>query len=407
MEKAFSNSEEILREPRAERQSCNLIQHAVVERYTILIQRLQDPLVASLVDGKPLSKTILFASEPVELLAFPSNLLDLPATYLTYADVFNKKEAETLLPHRTYVCHIILFPGSSPPRGHNYPLSQAETQAMSKYIKDNLARGFIRKSSSMAGGGKDVSLRSCIDYRRLNQITVKNKYPLLLLSKLFDRLNPYAPGRRMETVFHIRDGHYEYRVMLFGLCNIPAVFQELVNGIFQDPIYMSSDVPDADNDRERDDVTARRPLSGDVRALGGTRRKRVRDLVMVPKSNSYEVNKNSQEAFVPKGDWILVDITVQNLTYDFLNDGFSQVIYEVTLKRAAVIYIINLIIPACFLVFLDIASMFIQDFGERLGFKINVILGFSVLLLILNNMLPHSNSTPMLDWLAPPPDQDT
>ncbi|XP_069596604.1 5-hydroxytryptamine receptor 3A-like isoform X1 [Ranitomeya imitator] len=122
----------------------------------------------------------------------------------------------------------------------------------------------------------------------------------------------------------------------------------------------------------------------------------VRDLVMVPKSNSYEVNKNSQEAFVPKGDWILVDITVQNLTYDFLNDGFSQVIYEVTLKRAAVIYIINLIIPACFLVFLDIASMFIQDFGERLGFKINVILGFSVLLLILNNMLPHSNSTPML-----------
>ncbi|XP_075693669.1 5-hydroxytryptamine receptor 3A-like [Rhinoderma darwinii] len=126
----------------------------------------------------------------------------------------------------------------------------------------------------------------------------------------------------------------------------------------------------------------------------------VKNMIMVPRANSYEVNKNSQEVFVGKGDWILVEITVQNLTYGFLNDGFSQVIYEVTVKRAPVIYIINLIIPACFLVFLDFAAMFITSYGERLGFKINVILGFSVLLLILHNMLPNSDNTPMLGILC-------
>ncbi|XP_018423554.1 PREDICTED: 5-hydroxytryptamine receptor 3A-like [Nanorana parkeri] len=122
----------------------------------------------------------------------------------------------------------------------------------------------------------------------------------------------------------------------------------------------------------------------------------VKELVMLAKSDSYRVLKNSQEVFSSKGEWSLLNITVQNETYGFLDNAYSVVIYKITIKRAPAIYIINLIIPACFLVILDIHSMFIQSYKSRLTFKINVILGFSVLLLILNNMLPPSDSLPML-----------
>ncbi|XP_072278841.1 5-hydroxytryptamine receptor 3C-like [Pyxicephalus adspersus] len=122
----------------------------------------------------------------------------------------------------------------------------------------------------------------------------------------------------------------------------------------------------------------------------------VKELVMLAMADSSKVLKNSREVFVSKGDWDLLDITVRNDTYGFLDDAYSVVVYEITIKRAPVIYIINLIVPAVFLVILDICSMFIQAYEERLVFKINVVLGFSVLLLILNNMLPTSDSLPML-----------
>ncbi|KAM4017466.1 5-hydroxytryptamine receptor 3A-like [Anomaloglossus baeobatrachus] len=123
----------------------------------------------------------------------------------------------------------------------------------------------------------------------------------------------------------------------------------------------------------------------------------VQDIVMVAKSNSTQVYQNSKDIFVTKGDWFLMDITVKNSTYNTESDIYSEVIYEISIKRAPVVYIINLIIPACFMVILDIASMFIEiGTGERLGFKITVVLGFSVLLLILNNMLPTSDNPPVL-----------
>ncbi|XP_075711066.1 uncharacterized protein LOC142746912 [Rhinoderma darwinii] len=180
---------------------------------------------------------------------------------LKFADVLDKKEAEILPPHREYDCPIDLVPDSSPPRGRVYPLSLPETQSMSAYIKENLERGFIRKSSSPAGAGfffvkkKDGSLRPCIDYRGLNQITVKNRYPLPLISELFDRIRGakkfskldlqgaynlirIRQGDEWKTAFNTRDGHYEYLVMPFGLCNAPAVFQEFVNDIFRDLLYV-------------------------------------------------------------------------------------------------------------------------------------------------------------------------
>ncbi|XP_072278842.1 5-hydroxytryptamine receptor 3A-like [Pyxicephalus adspersus] len=122
----------------------------------------------------------------------------------------------------------------------------------------------------------------------------------------------------------------------------------------------------------------------------------VSDIIMWPKSNSSVVNKNAFDVFTTKNDWKLQAVTVHNTTITSEGDDYSQVIYSIYIKRAPIIYVLNLIIPACFLVFLDIASMFMRNYNGRLDFKITVVLGFSVLLLILNDILPNSDNTPML-----------
>ena len=97
----------------------------------------------------------------------------------------------------------------------------------------------------------DGSLRLCIDYRGLNKITIKNKYLLLLINQLRDRLGKttvftkldlktgyylvrMAPGREWKTTFKSWYGLYEYTVMPFGLCNAPSTFQSMINYVFTD-----------------------------------------------------------------------------------------------------------------------------------------------------------------------------
>lgn len=101
---------------------------------------------------------------------------------------FSKEDALLLLPHRPYDCAIKLIPGATLPKSRLYNLSRPEQQAMEEYIPDSLAPGIIRPSSSQVGTGfffegmKDVSLRPCIDFRGLNEITVKNTYPISLIN---------------------------------------------------------------------------------------------------------------------------------------------------------------------------------------------------------------------------------
>ncbi|OCT82280.1 hypothetical protein XELAEV_18024800mg [Xenopus laevis] len=121
------------------------------------------------------------------------------------------------------------------------------------------------------------------------------------------------------------------------------------------------------------------------------------DIIMLPKFYSADVNAHCLSVFVSKGDWNLLNVIVMNQSLISDGEAYSKVTYMITLKRAPIVYVINIIIPACFMVFLDIASIFIQmGSGERLGFKITVVLGFSVLLLILNDMVPNSDSPPIL-----------
>ncbi|KAF7648310.1 hypothetical protein LDENG_00158670, partial [Lucifuga dentata] len=197
---------------------------------------------------------------PTQRTRSPSSIPDLsriPLEYHDLGEVFSKAKALSLPPHRPYDCAIDLLPGTSPPKGRLYSLSAPEREAMETYINDSLAAGIIRPSSSPAGAGfffvekKDKTLRPCIDYRGLNDITIKNRYPLPLLSSAFELLqgatifskldlrNAYhlvriREGDEWKTAFNTPTGHYEYLVMPFGLTNAPAVFQALVNDILRD-----------------------------------------------------------------------------------------------------------------------------------------------------------------------------
>ena len=123
-----------------------------------------------------------------------SNSVAVPSNYLKYKEVFNEKNCDVLPPHREYDCEIQLKDNSNLFYGPLYPLTELEREELRKYLKENLDKGFIRKSISPAGAPvlfvkkKDGSLRLVIDYRKLNDMTIRNSYPLPLISDLLDRV---------------------------------------------------------------------------------------------------------------------------------------------------------------------------------------------------------------------------
>ncbi|XP_026164228.1 uncharacterized protein LOC113131342 [Mastacembelus armatus] len=190
---------------------------------------------------------------------YQPDLAQVPPVYHDLREVFNKERATSLPPHRHYDCAIRLLPDSVPPKGRLYPLSGQEREAMQTYIQESLASGIIRPSRSPAGAGfffvkkRDGGLRPCIDYRGLNNITIRNSYPLPLLTSAFELIqgasifskldlrNAYhlvriREGDEWKTAFNTPNGHFEYLVMPFGLTNAPAVFQNLVNDVLGDMI---------------------------------------------------------------------------------------------------------------------------------------------------------------------------
>ncbi|GJR25344.1 putative reverse transcriptase domain-containing protein [Tanacetum coccineum] len=149
---------------------------------------------------------------------------------------------------------IELIPGATPVAKSPYRLAPSELEELSGQLKELQDKGFIRPSSSPWGAPvlfvkkKDGSFRMCIDYRELNKLTVKNRYPLPRIDDLFDQLqgsqffskidlrSGYHQLRVHEddipkTAFRTRYGHFEFTVMPFGLTNAPAVFMDLMNRV--------------------------------------------------------------------------------------------------------------------------------------------------------------------------------
>ncbi|KAL0541244.1 hypothetical protein IC582_021286 [Cucumis melo] len=173
-----------------------------------------------------------------------------------YLDVF-PEELPGLPPHREIEFAIELESGTVPISRASYRMALAELKELKVQLREFLDKGFIRPSVSPWGAPvlfvkkKDGSMRLCIDYRELNKVTVKNRYPLPRIDDLFDQLQGATVFSKIDlrsgyhqlrikdrdvpkTAFCSRYGHYEFIVMSFGLTNAPAVFMDLMNRVFKE-----------------------------------------------------------------------------------------------------------------------------------------------------------------------------
>nr|KYP56224.1 Transposon Ty3-I Gag-Pol polyprotein [Cajanus cajan] len=172
-----------------------------------------------------------------------------------YTEVF-PDEVPGLPPVREMEFSIDLVPGAGLVSVAPYRMALAELVELKGQLEDLLEKQLVRPSVSPWGAPvllvrkKDGVSRLCVDYRQLNKLTIKNKYPLPRIDDLMDQLrgasvfskpdlrSGYHPIRVKEgdipkTAFRTRYGHYEYVVMPFGVTNAPAVFMDYMNRIFR------------------------------------------------------------------------------------------------------------------------------------------------------------------------------
>ena len=172
-----------------------------------------------------------------------------------FKDVMPSELPKKLQPRREEDHKIELESGAKPPAMGPYKMAPPELKELRRQLKDLLEVGFIQPSKAPYGAPvlfqrkHDGSLRMCINYRALNRVTVKNKYPIPLIADLFDqlgrakyfteldlRLGYYqvriSEGDEPKTTCVTRYGSYEFLVMPFGLTNAPATFCTLMNKIF-------------------------------------------------------------------------------------------------------------------------------------------------------------------------------
>lgn len=180
-----------------------------------------------------------------------------PTEYHEYLDVFSKAESDVLPIARPGVDHRIkLNEGRTPEElrfNPLYKMSLEESEACKKYIVENLQKGFLESSHAPWAapvlfvpkpGGR--GLRFCVDYRKLNTLSRKDRYPLPLIdetmarigqAKIFTKIDIRQAFHRIRmdpeseelTTFRTRYGAYKYKVLPFGLTNGPSTFQRYIN----------------------------------------------------------------------------------------------------------------------------------------------------------------------------------
>lgn len=185
---------------------------------------------------------------------------DLHSLLTAYQDIFD--EPKGLPPPRGVEHQILLKPRSMPKQQFPYRTSHAHKEKIERIVQELLDSGFIQNSRSPFASSvilvkkKDGMWRLCVDYRYLNDLTVKHNYPIPIIDELLDELygakffskidlrSGYFQilmdhNHRHLTAFRTHNGHYEFLVMPFGLCNAPATFQSLMNQIFREYLRKS------------------------------------------------------------------------------------------------------------------------------------------------------------------------
>ncbi|KAK1694487.1 hypothetical protein QYE76_011184 [Lolium multiflorum] len=175
--------------------------------------------------------------------------------HLFHMSAEEAQEAPNVVLDRDIEFIIELIPGTGPIAQRAYSMNPAELVELKKQLDDMLAKGLIQPSASpwrspvLFVDKKDGANRLCTDYRKLNDVTIKNKYPLPKIEDLFDQLTGATVFSKIDlrtgyhqlkirasdipkTAFTTRYGLYEYNVMSFGLTNAPTYFMNLMNKIF-------------------------------------------------------------------------------------------------------------------------------------------------------------------------------
>ncbi|GJW45079.1 putative reverse transcriptase domain-containing protein [Tanacetum coccineum] len=220
----------------------------------VFIGGLPQSIKGNVTTFKPqtLEEAINIAQRLMDQKSDEKRLEDIPVVR-EFLEVF-PKDLPGLPPVRQVEFQIDLILGATPVTRAPYRLAPSEMQELSNQLQELADRGFIRPSTSPWGAPvlfvkkKDGSFRMCIDYRELNKLTVKNRYPLPRIDDLFDQLQGSSVYSKIDlrsgyhqlrvrdedipkTAFRTRYRHYEFQVMPFGLTNAPAVFMDLMNHV--------------------------------------------------------------------------------------------------------------------------------------------------------------------------------
>jgi hypothetical protein len=181
----------------------------------------------------------------------------LPPEHWKYRDVCSESESNKLPPHRPYDHNIELEGENTLGYSPLYHMTATELETVKQYLVDNLNKGFIEPSQAPFAAPvlfvkkANGSLRFCIDFRKLNQITRKDRYPLPLIdetlarvsrAKIFTKLDIRQAFHRIRmdpeseelTTFRTRYGSYKCKVLPFGLTNGPATYQRYMNDVLFD-----------------------------------------------------------------------------------------------------------------------------------------------------------------------------
>ncbi|GJW98847.1 putative reverse transcriptase domain-containing protein [Tanacetum coccineum] len=231
--------------------------HIPIDGETLIIRGDQSKTRLSLISCIKTERYIsrgyqVFIAQVMEKKSDEKRLEDIPVVR-EFLEVF-PEDLPGLPLVRQVEFQIDLIPGAAPVARAPYRLAPSEMQELSNQLQELADRGFIRPSTSPWGAPvlfvkkKDGSFRMCIDYRELNKLTVKNRYPLPRIDDLFDQLQGSSTYSKIDlrsgyhqlrvrdedipkTAFRMRYGHYEFQVMPFGLTNVPVVFMDLMNRV--------------------------------------------------------------------------------------------------------------------------------------------------------------------------------